>query len=288
MIRDLKAGRMVMLIVAILAEFFLRLTIQRVHEMKEVRYQNGLPNGAARFGSCNGLCSKCTAPSGPGYCPLVGHADRGDGRVLVPHPIESHILRLIYGKKTIGPNVAWMSTGSCTTSCARISRPSRYRQSLWESSLKACPIPICFDCTASTHRSEPVPSAGNAIQHYAHTASPDPISLLFTPGQRAGVRNAVSGHPEHAIDLAGQHQRIVHGFENLLNPAQGGASQPRPCRRSLKNSIDRRHSNIPAEFRRFKQWRWYALSSRGCHNQDNESRSSASLTSRKHVRRIIA
>ena len=56
------AGRMVMLIVAILAEFFLRLTSQRVREMKEVRYQNGLPNGAARFGYCNGLCSKCIDP----------------------------------------------------------------------------------------------------------------------------------------------------------------------------------------------------------------------------------
>jgi len=89
------AGRMVMLIVAILAEFFLRLTSQRVREMKEVRYQHGLPNGAARFGYCNGLCSKCTDPNGPGYCPLVGHADRGDGRVLVPHPIESHALRLV-------------------------------------------------------------------------------------------------------------------------------------------------------------------------------------------------
>ena len=89
------AGRMVMLIVAILAEFFLRLTSQRVREMKEARFQNGLPNGAARFGYCNGLCSKCTDPNGPGYCPLVGGPDRGDGRVLVPHPIESHALRLV-------------------------------------------------------------------------------------------------------------------------------------------------------------------------------------------------
>jgi hypothetical protein len=89
------AGHMVMLIVAILAEFFLRPTSVRVREMKVVRYQRGLPNGAARFGYCNGLCSKCTDPSGPRYCPLVGQADRGDGRVLAPHPIECHALRLV-------------------------------------------------------------------------------------------------------------------------------------------------------------------------------------------------
>ena len=33
-------------------------------------------------------------------------------------------------QKTIGSNVAWMSTGSCTTSCARISRPSRCQRLL--------------------------------------------------------------------------------------------------------------------------------------------------------------
>ncbi len=88
-------GRMILVIVAILAEFFLRLTSQRVREMKEARYQRGLPNSSLSLGYCNGLCAHCTDPNGPGYCPLVGGPDRGAGRVWVPHPIEQHAVRLM-------------------------------------------------------------------------------------------------------------------------------------------------------------------------------------------------
>ena len=84
-----------MLYVWRIAELYVRITSERVREMKEARFERGLPNGSLRLGYCKGLCSHCTNPNGPGYCPLVGEPDRGNGRVWVPHPIEQHAARLI-------------------------------------------------------------------------------------------------------------------------------------------------------------------------------------------------
>ena len=88
-------GRLVMFVLAAMAEMFVRQTSVRTRSAIKARMQKGLPSGAYRFGYCNGLCSDCTDPNGPGYCPFVGGPDRSDGRVLVPHPIESHAVRLI-------------------------------------------------------------------------------------------------------------------------------------------------------------------------------------------------
>lgn len=87
---DSPGGRMMLYMSGAFAELYVRITSERVREMKEARFERGLPNGSFRLGYCNGLCSRCTDPNGPDYCPLVGGSDRGDGRVLVPHPIEQH------------------------------------------------------------------------------------------------------------------------------------------------------------------------------------------------------
>ncbi len=92
---DSPAGRMMLYMSGAFAELYVRITSERVREMKEARFERGLPNGSLRLGYCKGLCSHCTDPNGPGYCPLVGEPDRGDGRVWVPHPIEQHAARLI-------------------------------------------------------------------------------------------------------------------------------------------------------------------------------------------------
>jgi DNA invertase Pin-like site-specific DNA recombinase len=88
-------GRLVMFVLAAMAEMFVRQTSVRTRSAIKARMQKGLPSGAYRFGYCNGLCSNCTDPNGPGYCPFVGETDQGDGRILIPHPIESHAVRLI-------------------------------------------------------------------------------------------------------------------------------------------------------------------------------------------------
>ncbi len=48
------------------------------------------------FGYCKGLCSRCEDPNGPGYCPNVGQPDRSNGKVLIPHPIDSVAVKLAY------------------------------------------------------------------------------------------------------------------------------------------------------------------------------------------------
>jgi DNA invertase Pin-like site-specific DNA recombinase len=88
-------GRLVLYVLGTIAEFYVRSVSERVREAKKTRFGKGLPNGSARYGFCNGRCSNCTDPNGPGYCPFVGKSDRGNGRVQVPHPIEQHARRLM-------------------------------------------------------------------------------------------------------------------------------------------------------------------------------------------------
>ncbi len=81
-----------------LAEMYIWQASARTREAKLERVMKGLSNASYRFGYCNGLCSTCTDPNGKDYCPLFGRSDRPEsqrGRISVPHPIESHAVRLI-------------------------------------------------------------------------------------------------------------------------------------------------------------------------------------------------
>jgi len=92
-------GRLVMYVLGALAEMWIWQTSERTREAVKTRTaKHHLPAGSYRFGYCNGLCRNCTDPNGPGYCPRTGQPDREEserGRVQVPHPIESHTVRLI-------------------------------------------------------------------------------------------------------------------------------------------------------------------------------------------------
>ena len=92
-------GRMMLSMRALVDEMPVWETSDRVRGIKAYFASNGFSNANSRFGYCNGLCSHCSDPNGPGYCPLSGGRDRAryDGRILVPvpHPIESHAVRLI-------------------------------------------------------------------------------------------------------------------------------------------------------------------------------------------------
>jgi DNA invertase Pin-like site-specific DNA recombinase len=90
-------GVLVLQVMGSIAEMYVRYASEYTRAAKHQRVSRGLPNGSPyRFGYCNGKCSRCTDPNGVGYCPLAREADRGDGRVLIPHPIESHAVRLIH------------------------------------------------------------------------------------------------------------------------------------------------------------------------------------------------
>jgi DNA invertase Pin-like site-specific DNA recombinase len=89
-------GYLVVYVLGGLAEYYVRNLSRRTSEGKLTRVKKGLVNGSFRFGYCMGRCAQCSDPNGPGYCPRAGQADLGDGKVLVPHPIESVAVRLAY------------------------------------------------------------------------------------------------------------------------------------------------------------------------------------------------
>jgi len=89
-------GYLVVYVLGGLAEYYVRNLSRRTNEGKLTRVKKGLLNGSFRFGYCTGRCSQCNDPNGPGYCPRVGTADLGDGRVLTQHPVESIAVHLAY------------------------------------------------------------------------------------------------------------------------------------------------------------------------------------------------
>ena len=95
-------GKLALAVLGTLAEIYLDRLSAETSKGKKARAQKGLWNGSIPLGYCKGLCSACTDPNGPGYCPYVGGPNRGDGVVLVPHPIESVAVHLAY---------TWYATG---------------------------------------------------------------------------------------------------------------------------------------------------------------------------------
>lgn len=91
-------GRLLVYVLGAFAELWVRQTSERLREMKEARARKGLTNASFVFGYCKGHCFACQDPNGKGCCPRYGQPDRpenNDGRILVPHPIESEAVRLI-------------------------------------------------------------------------------------------------------------------------------------------------------------------------------------------------
>ncbi len=97
-------GRLVLYVLGALAEMYIWQSSARTREAKLERVMRGFSNASFRFGYCNGLCSTCTDPNGKDYCPLFGKLDRVEsqrGRIPVPHPVESHAVRMaanLYGQ----------------------------------------------------------------------------------------------------------------------------------------------------------------------------------------------
>lgn len=89
-------GYLVIYVLGGLAEYYVRNLSRRTLEGKLTRVKKGLLNGSFRFGYCNGLCSSCADPNGPGYCPHFGLPDLGDGKVPIPHPIESVAVQMAF------------------------------------------------------------------------------------------------------------------------------------------------------------------------------------------------
>ena len=89
-------GKLMLTVLGMLAEIYIDNLRQETRKGKIQRARKGLWLGAIPFGYCNGICSRCTDPNGDGYCPNFGQADKGNGKVMVPHPIESQVVKRVY------------------------------------------------------------------------------------------------------------------------------------------------------------------------------------------------
>ena len=89
-------GKLTLTILGMLAEIYIDNLRQETKKGKRQRARSGLLNGPVPYGYCNGLCSQCSHPNGAGYCPRFGQEDLGDGKVVVPHPVDQHAVRLMY------------------------------------------------------------------------------------------------------------------------------------------------------------------------------------------------
>jgi DNA invertase Pin-like site-specific DNA recombinase len=99
-------GKLTLAVLGTLAEIYIDKLSAETTKGKVQRARKGLWNGSIPLGYCDGRCSSCHDVNGPGYCPYVGGPDRGDGKVLVAHPIESVTVRLAF---------QWYSGGEFST-----------------------------------------------------------------------------------------------------------------------------------------------------------------------------
>jgi site-specific DNA recombinase len=89
-------GKLTLTVLGMLAEIYIDNLRQETRKGKVQRARKGLYNGSIPFGYCRGNCSACTDPNGEGYCPYYSDPDRADGKVPIPHPVESVAVRLAF------------------------------------------------------------------------------------------------------------------------------------------------------------------------------------------------
>ncbi|MCP4542301.1 MAG: recombinase family protein, partial [Chloroflexi bacterium] len=89
-------GQLVLYILGALAEFYSSILAQEIRLQRYHAAKSGRLSGAFRLGLCKGNCSSCTDPNGKDYCPAFDGPDRGDGKIRVLHPVESHAVRLMF------------------------------------------------------------------------------------------------------------------------------------------------------------------------------------------------
>ena len=89
-------GKLMLTVLGILAEIYLDNLRQETLKGKHQRAREGFWNGLPPYGYCKGVCSTCEDQNGKGYCPDYGSTNKSDGKRLVPHPVDSEVVKLVY------------------------------------------------------------------------------------------------------------------------------------------------------------------------------------------------
>lgn len=94
--KDSLGNELVIVVLGELAELYAHQLAHNTREGKYRRFKLGLWNGPLPFGYCDGVCTSCHHPNGPGYCPRHGLPDASDGETPILHPIDSEAVRLTF------------------------------------------------------------------------------------------------------------------------------------------------------------------------------------------------
>jgi DNA invertase Pin-like site-specific DNA recombinase len=89
-------GKLMLTVLGMLAEIYIDNLRQETRKGKIQRARKGLWLGGIPFGYCSGQCSNCNDQNGEDYCPNYGGQDQGDGKVIIPHPLESQVVRQVF------------------------------------------------------------------------------------------------------------------------------------------------------------------------------------------------
>ena len=89
-------GKLMLTVLGTLAEIYLDNLRQETRKGKLQRARQGLWVGELPFGYCKGFCSRCTNPNGKDYCPEYGKPDKTDGKIIMPHPVESLVVKKVF------------------------------------------------------------------------------------------------------------------------------------------------------------------------------------------------
>ena len=95
-------GKLTLTVLGTLAEAYLDNLRQETKKGKRQRAREGFWNGNIPYGYCNGLCTKCTDPNGAGYCPAFDGLDQSNGKLLIPHPIDSQVVKQAFALYAAG------------------------------------------------------------------------------------------------------------------------------------------------------------------------------------------
>ena len=88
-------GKLTLTVLGMLAEIYIDNLRQETTKGKVQRARDGYWNGNIPYGYCKGLCSDCKDANGAGYCPEFGSPDKGNGKILILHPVDQHAVEMI-------------------------------------------------------------------------------------------------------------------------------------------------------------------------------------------------
>lgn len=182
-------GKLTLAVLGTLAEIYIDKLSAETSKGKQQRARQGLWNGSISLGYCNGRCSHCTDPNGPGYCPNVGSPDQGDGKNLIFHPIEQVAVRLAY---------QWYVTGDYSDSQIA-AKLNAYEHQLPDGTV------VHFRTKRFASRGGPGPFSKDSVREI--------LTRIFYTGQIPYYGSNAQGHKRKRWDLAtvhtGQHSALI-------------------------------------------------------------------------------